>query len=146
MKRRTMRLGLTLAVVLATTTWTACASGGGRPGTFTRLQIDGDAIREVGYETAYEALVNHRELVMFAGELGFKGSNEEASGRDAESWFVPMLVVDGNFNQNDTITTLRRIDADQIETIRLFKSSMVPPRYRRPEARGGVIEVTTRGH
>ena len=144
MKRRAVRQDLAFALLLATTTWTACASGGGRPGTFTRLEIAGDEIREVGYATAYEALINHRELLIFDGQLGFKGANDEAFGRDAENWFVPMLVVNGNFNQNDTVTTLRRIRADQIMTIRLFKTSMVPPVYRRPEARGGVIEITTR--
>jgi len=144
MKRRTVRRALVFAALAAEMTWTACASGGGRPGTFTRLEIGGEEIREVGYATAYEALVNHREMIIFAGELGFKGANEDAFGKDAEAWFVPMLVVDGHFNQGDTVTTLRRIAADSIVTIRLFKSSMVPPRYRRPEARGGVIEVTTR--
>ena len=144
MKRRAMLRELALAVFLATTVWTACASGGGRPGTFTRLEIQGDEILEVGYETAYEVLLNHREMLIFDGQLGFKGANEDAFGRDAEDWFVPMLVVDGNFNQLDTITTLRRIQAEEILTIRLFKSSMVPPVYRRPAARGGVIEITTR--
>ncbi len=144
MKRRAMRLDFAVALFLSSTLWTACASGGGRPGTFTGLEIAGDEIREVGYETAYEALTHHREMIIFGGELGFKGANEDAFGKDAEEWFVPMLVVDGNFNQNDTVTTLRHITAEQILTIRLFKTSMVPPVYRRPQARGGVIEVTTR--
>lgn len=144
MKRRAIRLDLAMALLLSSTMWTACASGGGRPGTFTRLEIAGDEIREVGYGTAYEALLNHRELIIFDGELGFRGANDDAFGKDAEEWFVPMLVVDGNFNLNDTVTTLRRITADQILTIRLFKTSMVPPVYRRPQARGGVIEVVTR--
>lgn len=144
MKRPAIRLKWTMALLVSSTMWTACASGGGRPGTFSRLEIAGDEIREIGYKTAYEALMNHRELIIFDGELGFKGANDDAFGKDAEEWFVPMLVVDGNFNLNDTVTTLRRIDADQIVTIRLFRTSMVPPVYRRPQARGGVIEVTTR--
>lgn len=143
MKRPTIRLGMALAGLLAATTWTACASGG-RPGTFTSLEIGGDEIREIGYATAYEALVNHREMLVFAGELGFRGANDDAWASDSEAWFVPLLVVDGNFSQSDTITTLRRINASDILTIRLFKTSMVPPVYRRPGAEGGVIEITTR--
>ena len=55
-----------------------------------------------------------------------------------------MLVVDGDFNMNDAITTLRRIPAEEIVSIRLYHQSMVPVRYRRPGAEGGVIEVNTR--
>jgi len=108
------------------------------------LQRELDEIREAGYRTAYEALTHHRELVIFEDRIGFRGGNEEAFGREAQEYFRPLLVVDGNFNLNDAITTLRRIDAADILSIRLYRSSMVPPEYRRPEARGGVIEVSTR--
>ena len=64
--------------------------------------------------------------------------------REAQEYYVPLLVVDGNFNQIDAITALRLIAASEIVAIRLYKSSMVPPMYRRPGAEGGVIEVTTR--
>ena len=145
MRRSLVRSELAVVLLLATTTWTACASGGGgRPGTFTRLVIGGEEIRDVGYETAYDAIVNHREIITLGGEIGFKGGDENAFGRAAEEWYIPMLVVDGNYHQIDAVTTRRRIDAVSIVSIRLYKSSMVPPEYRRPEARGGVIEVTTR--
>jgi hypothetical protein len=62
----------------------------------------------------------------------------------SQSYHVPLLVVNGDFNQNDAVTTLRRIPADEIVTIRLYHQSMVPARYRRPGAEGGVIEVNTR--
>ena len=121
----------------------ACASGG-RPGTYTRLLVTGDEIRAAGYRTAYEALTHHRELVVFEDRIGFKGGDENAFGREAQEYYVPLLVVDGNFNQLDAITALRLISASEIVAIRLYKSSMVPPMYRRPGAEGGVIEVTTR--
>jgi hypothetical protein len=55
-----------------------------------------------------------------------------------------MLVVNGDYNLNDAITTLRQIRAEDIVSIQIFYASMVPPEYRRPGAEGGVIAVTTR--
>ncbi len=139
--RRPLRVVLLFLFVIST----ACASGGGgHPGTYTRLVITGDEVREAGYRTAYEALTHHRDLVVFEQGIGFKGGNEEAFGREAQEYYVPLLVVDGNFNLGDVITTLRRIDAADIVTIRLYTSGMVPPLYRRPGAEGGVIELSTR--
>ena len=123
---------------------TACASAP-RPGTYTRLVITGAQIRADEYHTAYEALTHHRELIVLEGEIGFRGGDESAFGRSAQEYFKPMLVVNGNFNLNDAITTLRRIPAENILAIRLYRSSMVPPKYRlRSESRNGVIEINTR--
>jgi len=106
--------------------------------------MTGDQIRTDGYRTAYEALTHHRELVVFEDQIGFRGGADSAFGSDQQAFTIPLLVVNGNFNQNDAITTLRRIPADEILSIRLYRTSMVPPAYRRPGAAGGVIEVTTR--
>ena len=132
-----------IAVTLAVMAITACASAG-RPGTYTRLVVTGSEIRQAGYSSAYEALTHHRELIIFEDRIGFRGGNDSAFGSAAQDYSVPMLVVDGDFNLNDPITTLRRIPADDILAIRLYHTSMVPPRYRRPGAEGGVIEVSTR--
>lgn len=138
--RRWAAIACTMVLVAAT----ACA-GNPRPGTYTRLVITGGEIREAGYSTAYEALTHHRELVVFEDQIGFKGGNDRSPfGRATQEYYVPMLVVDGDFNLNDAVTTLRRIPAEEIISIRLYYSSMVPPRYRRPGAEGGVIEVSTR--
>lgn len=125
--------------------WVAgCASSGGRRD-YTRLVIDGDQIREDGWATAYEALTHHHELIVFEDRIGFEGGDDRAGlGADRLTYTVPLLVVDGNTNQGDVITTLRRIPAEEIERIRLYYASMVPPEYRRPGAEGGVIEVITR--
>jgi hypothetical protein len=107
--------------------------------------ITGTEIRVAKYRTAYEALTHHRELIVLEGEIGFRGGDESAFGRDSQEYFKPMLVVNGNFNMNDTITTLRHIPAENILAIRLYRSSMVPPKYRiRSESRNGVIEVNTK--
>ena len=142
MKERTRR-SVGMAMTLASVVMTACASSG-RPGTYTRLVITGSEIRQAGYSTAYEALTHHRELIFSEAQIGFRGGNDSAFGSGAQDYTVPMLVVDGDFNLNDAITTLRRIPADDILAIRLYRTSMVPPRYRRPGAEGGVIEVSTR--
>ena len=140
---RASGIRLEFALLLGIVGSLACASSG-RPGTYTRLLITGAEIREAGYETAYEALTHHRELIVFEDRIGFRGGSEEAFGRAAQAYYVPLLVVDGDFNLNDAVTTLRQIDAQEIISIRLYRSSMVPPEYRRPGAEGGVIEVTTR--
>ncbi len=116
-----------------------------RAGTYTRLVITGDEIRQDGYATAYEALTNHREIVLFEDRIAFEGGDDRSGrGRDRLDFYVPLLVVNGNYNLNDAITTLRQIPARDIVTIRLYYSSMLPAEYRRPGAEGGVIEVTTR--
>ncbi|GEM_PF-6152232 len=141
---RTVRRGGSLVLFVGIIISTACASAP-RSGTYTRLVITGAEIRAAKYRTAYEALTHHRELIMLEGEIGFKGGDESAFGRGAQEYFKPMLVVNGNFNLNDAITTLRRIPAENILAIRLYRSSMVPPKYRvRSESRNGVIEVNTR--
>lgn len=148
--RRSVGIAMTLVVL----TVAACASSG-RPGTYTRLVITGGEIRQAGYGTAYEALTHHRELIIFEDRIGFRGGNDDMWVRDPQGrlrpdgsmrqdYHVPLLVVDGDFNQNDAVTALRRIPADDIVMIRLYHKSMVPPRYRRPGAEGGVIEVSTR--
>ena len=122
----------------------ACASNS-RTGTYTRLLITGSEIRDAGHASAYEALTNHRELIVFEGQIGFRGGNDMSTfGSATQEYHVPLLVVNGDFNLNDEVTTLRRIAADDIVSIRLYHTSMVPPRYRRPGAEGGVIEVSTR--
>ena len=153
MSERTRRLA-GIAMTLAAVALAACASSG-RPGTYTRLVITGGEIRAAGYDTAYEALTHHRELIIFEDRIGFRGGNDDMWVRDPEGrlrpdagmrqdYHVPLLVVDGDFNQNDAVTALRRIPADEIVMIRLYHRSMVPPQYRRPGAEGGVIEVSTR--
>ena len=142
MSERTRR-SASIAITMAVMAMAACASSG-RPGTYTRLVITGGEIREAGYGTAYEALTHHRELMIFEDRIGFRGGRDSAFGSSAQRYHVPMLVVDGDFNLNDAVTTLRRIRADDIVMIRLYRQSMVPPRYRRPGAEGGVIEVSTR--
>ncbi len=143
--RESARRWAAIATTMALMAATACASNP-RPGTYTRLIITGSEIRADGYRSAYEALTHHRELIVLEDEIGFKGGNDSAAlfGRQTQEYFVPMLVVDGDFNLNDAITTLRRIPAEEIVSIRLYHQSMVPPRYRRPGAEGGVIEVNTR--
>ena len=122
----------------------ACASAG-RSGTYTRLLVTGDEIREDGYATAYEALTHHRELVIFEDRIAFEGGDDRSGlGRARTTYTVPMLVVNGDHQLNDAITTLRQIAAGDIISIQLYYSSMVPTEYRRPGAEGGVISVRTR--
>lgn len=144
MRKRTRRSAV-IAATMALMAAAACASNP-RPGTYTRLIITGSEIREAGYRSAYEALTHHRELIVFEDRIGFRGGNDNPGlfGRQTQDYYVPMLVVNGDFNQNDAVTTLRRISADEIVSIRLYHQSMVPVRYRRPGAEGGVIEVNTR--
>lgn len=134
----------TPAVPLLIALVAGCA-GTPRPGTYTRLVITGDQIREDGYATAYEALTHHREIILFEDRIAFQGGDDRSGlGRDRLDYYEPMLVLNGNYNLNDAITTLRQIRAAEIITIRLYYASMVPAEYRRPGAEGGVIEVTTR--
>ena len=123
-------------------TVSACA-GAARPGEFSRLLITGTEIRDAGYDNAYEALTHHRDLIVFEDRIGFRGGADSAFGREAQEFYIPLLVVDGNWNLNDEITTLRRIPAEEIVNIRLYRASMVPPEYRRLGAEGRVIVVTT---
>lgn len=131
-------------MVIAAVLTSACASGG-RPGTYTRLLITGDEIREAGYSTAYEALTHHRELIIFEGQIAFEGGDDRSGlGRARTTYTVPMLVLNGDHQLNDAVTTLRQIRAADIVSIRLYYASMVPTEYRRPGAQGGVIAVVTR--
>ncbi|MDH3732832.1 MAG: hypothetical protein OEU54_04825 [Gemmatimonadota bacterium] len=144
MSRRIVRPSVIAAAVLCGVTLSACASAGSRSGSYTRLIVSGEQIRQDGYATAYEALTHHRELVIFEDRIAFEGGDDRSGrGRDALTYTVPMLVVNGNFNLNDAITTLRGIRASDVVQIRLYYASMVPPEYRRPGAEGGVIEVIT---
>ncbi len=120
----------------------ACASSP-RAGSYSRLVVLGDEIRTDGYSTAFEALTHHRDIVLIEDQIGFRGGYDSAFGRSAQEFYQPLLVINGNYRTNDPITALRRISAEDIVTIRLYKASMVPPLYRRPGAEGGVIEVTT---
>lgn len=129
-----------LAVLVA-----GCASGGRPSGSFSRLVISGEEIREAGYDTAYEALTHHRDLIVFESRIGFKGGDDRSgTGRATQTYTVPMLIWNGDQDLNDAVTTLRQIPAADIISIRLYYASMVPPEYRRPGAEGGVIEVRTR--
>jgi len=144
MNSRIVRRGVASAALLLIGLSTACASTG-RSGSYSRLFITGAEIRENGHETAYEALTRHRELVIFEDRLAFEGGDDRSGlGRDKMTYTVPMLVVNGDYNLNDAITTLRRIRAEDIISIELFYASMVPPQFRRPGAEGGVISVITR--
>ncbi|WP_420440680.1 hypothetical protein [Candidatus Palauibacter sp.] len=148
MRQRTRRsavMATTMALMAALMAVAACASNP-RPGTYSRLIITGGEIRDAGYRSAYEALTHHRELIIFEDRIGFRGGNDGSNlfGRQTQDYYVPLLVVDGDFNLNDAVTTLRRIPAEEIVSIRLYHQSMVPVRYQRPGAEGGVIEVNTR--
>ncbi|MYG19916.1 MAG: hypothetical protein F4208_10225 [Gemmatimonadales bacterium] len=140
-RRRSAVIATTMALMVAM----ACASNP-RPGTYTRLIITGSEIREAGYRSAYEALTHHRELIIFEDRIGFRGGNDNSNlfGRQTQDYYVPMLVVDGDFNLNDAVTTLRRIPAEESVSLRRYHQSVVPVRGRRPGAEGGVIEVNTR--
>ena len=61
-----------------------------------------------------------------------------------QTYTTAMLVLNGNQDLNDPITTLRQIPAIEILSIRLYRASMVPPEFRRPGSEGGVISVRTR--
>lgn len=141
MTRRTVRFSVLATLLVAGAA--ACASGG-RPGTYTRLLITGDEIREAGYSTAYEALTHHRDLIVFEDRIAFEGGDDRSGlGRDRMTYTVPMLVVNGDHQLNDAVTTLRQIPASEIVSIRLYYASMVPTQLRRPGAEGGVISVVT---
>lgn len=143
MSRSPARMSTTAALAVAALV-TACASSG-RSGTYSRLLITGDQIREDGYATAYEALTHHRELIIFEDQIAFEGGDDRSGlGRARTTYTVPMLVVNGDHQLNDAITTLRQIAAAEIVSIRLYYASMVPTEYRRPGAQGGVIAVRTR--
>jgi len=144
MNRSTVRRGLAPTVLLLMVFLGACASTG-RSGSYSRLVISGAEIREDGYATAYEALTHHRELVIFEDRIAFEGGDDRSGlGRDRMEFTVPMLVVNGDYNLNDAITALRQIRVEDIVSIQLYYTSMVPPEFRRPGAEGGVISVTTR--
>lgn len=117
----------------------ACA---GQTTTFTSLYIGGSEIRAKGAETAYDVIVNHRELIVASGEIAFRGGgNLDGENR---RYTRPLVIVDGNRDIGDVTTVLRHIVADEIVSIRLLYASEVPPEDRRPEAAGGVIQITTR--
>lgn len=131
-------------VLIAAGTLGACASGGGGR-SYTRLLITPRDIAGTGYETAYEVLTHHRDLIILEGEIAFRGGDDRSgTGRAAQTYTRPMLVLDGDQDLNDPITTLRQIPAGEIVSIRLWRASMVPPEYRRPGAEGGVIAIQTR--
>ena len=122
-----------------------CASAPRTSGTYSGLIITGEQVREDGYATAYEALTHHRDIIIFEGQVAFEGGNDSSgTGRAKTTYTVPLLVVNGDYNLNDAVTTLRRIRAADIISIRLYYRSMVPPVLRRPGAEGGVIAVETR--
>lgn len=134
--------GVGFVLVLALLAGCAAAP---RSGTFARLTITGDEIREAGYDSAYEALTHHRHLIVFEDRIGFRGGDDRSGlGSDRQDYTVPLLVVDEDADLGDAVTTLRRIRAEDIVWIRLWRASMVPPEHRRPGAEGGVIEVRTR--
>jgi hypothetical protein len=119
----------------------ACGSGGGH--TFTRLSIFPGEVRESTYETAFEILTHHRELILVEDRIAFRGG-ADLNGLDRQNYSAPILIVDGDQNMNDPITVLRRLPAGQIAVIELWRASMVPPEFRRPGWQGGVIWIRTR--
>jgi len=138
-------LAASAAFLLAGVTLAACSSGNPRSGTYTRLLITGDEIRADGYTTAYEALTHHRDLLIFEDRITFQGGDDRSGlGRSRKQYTIPLLVVNGDFNMNDAITTLRQIPAKDIIAIHLYYASMIPPDLQRPGAEGGVIAVDTR--
>ena len=134
-----MRLRSLVAVAVVLT----LASCAGRTTSFKSLYITGSEVREKGVETAYDVIVNHRELIVIGDEIAFRGGMNLDG--DNQVYTRPLLIVDGNRDVGDATTVLRQIKADDIAAIRLLYASQVPPEDRRPEAIGGVIEVTTLG-
>lgn len=119
----------------------ACAGGGGAP-SFTSLYITAEDLEGTGVESAYDVLAHHRELLVFGSRIAFRGGNDLQG--ENERYFEPLLIVDGNRDVGDVTTALRRIPAEDISSIRLVFASELGPEDRRPEASGGVIEITTR--
>ena len=143
MKLRHLRVLPFVALVSAVVGFAACAGSGGL--TFTRLSISPGEIRESNYETAYEVLSHHRDLVLFVDRIGFRGGDDrEGLGIDRQTYTRPLLVVNGDRDLNDPITVLRLIPAEDISFIELWRASMVPPEFRREGWEGGVISIRTR--
>lgn len=143
MSRRRSRRATASAVIGAALV-AACASGTGGH-RYTSLIMTGDEIRDAGHATAYDALSNHREIIIFQGRITFQGGDDRSGlGVDRLRYTEPLLVVDGDADLNDAVTVLRGILAEDIDYIQLYYASMIPPRYRRPDAVGGLIEVRTR--
>lgn len=141
MKLAHARTLLGMSVLASGLVATACGSGGGH--TFTRLSISPGEVRESDYETAFEVLSHHRELILMEDRIGFRGGGD-LRGFDRRVYSVPIVMVNGDRNLNDPITVLRQIPAEEITIIELWRASMVPPEYRRPGWRGGVIWIRTR--
>lgn len=137
--RRTLLI--TSAATFAFIAIAGCGSGGGH--TFTRLAISPGEVRESAYRTAFEILSHHRELIVLEDQIGFRGGGD-LRGFDRNEYSVPILMVNGDRNLNDAVTVLRRIPAEEIAVIELWRASMVPPEYRRRGWEGGVIWITTR--
>lgn len=133
-----LRRSVATAGVLA---FAACA---GQTTSFKSLYITGSEVREKGVETAYDVIANHRELIVIGDEIAFRGGMN-LDGDNNRVYTRPLLIVDGNRDVGDVTTVLRRIEANDIALIRLLYASEVPPEDRRPEAIGGVIEITTLG-
>lgn len=85
--------------------------------------------------------MNHRELLVVAGDIAFRGGYDLQG--ESERYTEPVLIVDGNQDLGDVTTELRRIKAEEIALIRLIHASEVPPEERRPGTRGGIVEIAT---
>lgn len=127
-----------VTVVVALVALAACA---GRTMSFDSLYITGQEIRQKGAQSAYEVVVNHRELIVVAGDVAFRGGYDLDG--DNEQYWTPLLIVDGNPDVGDVTTRLRRIPAEEIALIRLIHASEVSAEDRRPQSAGGIIEITT---
>ena len=148
-----LRIPAVITAMTAVVLVAAACAANTRVGSYSRLLVTGDEIRQAGHASAYEALTNHRELIIFENRIGFKGGDDAAIRGYGDRAYIPraheyptpLLVVNGSYNLDDAIITLRRIPAADIIAIRLYYNSMVPPEFRsQPDARGGMIEVTTR--
>lgn len=127
-----------LAAAAALVALVACA---GKSTSFKSLYITGPEIRDSGVESAYDVLANHREIIIVGDEIAFRGGANFDG--ETERYSTPLLVVDGDRDLGDPTTVLRQIKAEDIALIRLIYASQVGPRDRRPQAAGGIIEITT---
>ncbi|MFQ5689226.1 MAG: hypothetical protein ACE5HQ_03020 [Gemmatimonadota bacterium] len=139
--RRLLRNGLLILVPLAT----GCATARRGPDPFNSLYITSADLEGVRYKTAFDVLAHHRRLLIQEGEIAFRGG----ANLDGENkrYSLPLIVVNGDYYLGSPTTVLRLIPTRNIAVIELIYASEVGPRLRRPEASGGVIQVTTKdGH
>ena len=120
--------------------FSACSSTGDQV-YYNQLFLTARDIAVEEHETAYDILTWHRRLIVTGDVIGFKGGDDRQGYTNQYS--VPLLVVNEDPYIQATTQVLRLIPAADVASIRLYHASEVPPRYRRPGAEGGIIEIIT---